>query len=298
MNGETNTASRKHLRAKIQIGNSKGAITYHPAQNVFHPDDIKSETRERVKEVKEWAKHKPETLANEWNISTHTNAPLYESRKMENHVRDRNTIIYNYRSEVMVPKAAPPIPEKTSKFTVTLSNTDGNSLNPALVTLKRTEEYTVNPKLNDATKWNGSTKVTDNDLGQSFARLNENANKNSKAKNDKLATKNHHVSPMERSVQLQEEVRNQKRSGTFSLTKQVFAEPEKPVDRKSLTNRCAIEISLKHKTTTHTGKWEFNKAEGRHMWSDTGSFDYDSPGDLVKVHNPDRYIYDRPTLAK
>lgn len=33
----------------------------------------------------------------------------------------------------------------------------------------------------------------------------------------------------------------------------------------------------------HSGAWEMNKTEGRMMWSDTGSFDYDSKGDQVKV---------------
>lgn len=36
----------------------------------------------------------------------------------------------------------------------------------------------------------------------------------------------------------------------------------------------------------HSGKWEFHDSEGCMMWSDTGSFDHDSPGDLIRVHNP------------
>merc|ERR1719446_1360461 len=32
----------------------------------------------------------------------------------------------------------------------------------------------------------------------------------------------------------------------------------------------------------HTGRWEMNKSEGRMMWSDTGSYDFESKGDEVK----------------
>ena len=33
----------------------------------------------------------------------------------------------------------------------------------------------------------------------------------------------------------------------------------------------------------HSGVWEKNKVTGKMNWSDTGSEDYDSPGDIVKV---------------
>lgn len=34
------------------------------------------------------------------------------------------------------------------------------------------------------------------------------------------------------------------------------------------------------------------------MWSDTGSYVYESRGDTIKVHNPDAYNYSNPTLSK
>ena len=96
---------------------------------------------------------------------------------------------------------------------------------------------------------------------------------------------------------IQDEVRRQKAEGTFNSKRQVFQQSEEPVNRKALVNRAAIEPSFKFTTTKHTGVWEYNKAEGRHMWSDTGSFEYASRGDVVQVHDPDKYNYAKPNLT-
>ena len=66
----------------------------------------------------------------------------------------------------------------------------------------------------------------------------------------------------------------------------------------STKNRYAIEPSRKYTTTKHSGVWEYSKADGCMMWSDTGSFVYDSRGDTIKVHNPDALNLEGPTLAK
>jgi len=63
-------------------------------------------------------------------------------------------------------------------------------------------------------------------------------------------------------------------------------------------NRYAIEPSRKHTTTKHSGVWELSKADGRMMWSDTGSFIYDSCGDVLITHNPDAFNLEGPTLLK
>ena len=44
------------------------------------------------------------------------------------------------------------------------------------------------------------------------------------------------------------------------------------------------ERQMKH--YEHTGTWEMNATENRMMWSDTGSYEFDSRGDNVKVHVP------------
>lgn len=47
----------------------------------------------------------------------------------------------------------------------------------------------------------------------------------------------------------------------------------------------------------HSGKWEYNEAEGCPMWSDTASFVFDSPGDIVRVHNPTGFNFASPCLT-
>lgn len=44
----------------------------------------------------------------------------------------------------------------------------------------------------------------------------------------------------------------------------------------------------------HTGTWEMNKTEGRMMWSDTGSYDYGSKGDEVKVMTHGAWTFASP----
>ena len=63
-------------------------------------------------------------------------------------------------------------------------------------------------------------------------------------------------------------------------------------------NRYAIEPSRKYTSTKHSGVWELSKADGRMMWSDTGSFIYDSRGDVLKTINPDAFNLEGPTLPR
>jgi hypothetical protein len=44
----------------------------------------------------------------------------------------------------------------------------------------------------------------------------------------------------------------------------------------------------------HTGNWEMNKAEGRMMWSDTGSYEFESKGDNVKVMTAGAWTFAAP----
>ena len=63
-------------------------------------------------------------------------------------------------------------------------------------------------------------------------------------------------------------------------------------------NRLAKEPSSKYRVYSHSGKWEYNEAEGREMWSDTGSFTKDSPGDLVRVIDKNAYNFASPTVPR
>lgn len=49
------------------------------------------------------------------------------------------------------------------------------------------------------------------------------------------------------------------------------------------------------KTHEHSGTWEMNPVEGRMMWSDTGSYDFDSRGDSVKIKTHGAWTFAAPS---
>jgi hypothetical protein len=44
-------------------------------------------------------------------------------------------------------------------------------------------------------------------------------------------------------------------------------------------------------SSQHSGVWEMSKTDGCPMWSDTGSFEYYSPGDLRSIRRVDASNY-------
>lgn len=62
-----------------------------------------------------------------------------------------------------------------------------------------------------------------------------------------------------------------------------------------VANRLAKERSEKFRTFQHSGTYGYNELEGQWMWSDTGSCERESPGDIVKVKNPHAYNFASPT---
>ena len=97
------------------------------------------------------------------------------------------------------------------------------------------------------------------------------------------------LSPSSKSTTSASKARPSTRSGTVST-----AVPEQVLYK----NRYAVEPSRKYTSMAHTGVWELSKPDGRMMWSDTGSFIFDSRGDKVLIHNPDAFNFEGPTLAK
>ena len=160
-----------------------------------------------------------------------------------------------------------------------------------------TSEWIVHPNLLGAKEWNRTTELLPQHKEEAYQVLMESSLKHTKKRNKKVGTQKEYVSPLERSSRVAEEVRKLKASNSFSKDRPVFQSAEKPINRKTLVNHFAIEPSRKYKTTKHSGVWEFNAAEGRHMWSDTGSFEYDSRGDIEQTHNPDGYNFSNPTMT-
>ena len=117
-------------------------------------------------------------------------------------------------------------------------------------------------------------------------------------KNDQFDQTHEYAGPVQSTRTLINEVRKKKRDGIFTPKKVITQAVEEPVNRKLLVNRQAIEPTRKYTTNNHSGVWEMSKADGRYMWSDTGSFVFGSRGDVIKIHNPDAYNLEGPTLFK
>lgn len=205
----------------------------------------------------------------------------------------------------MPPKNPPPI-DKSSKFHISIQSPEDVELIKTMHfetnQLKTGQfngaaEWIIHPALAGASQWNNSTELLSVDKNKAYKDLMASSMAHTRLQNLKVAKKQDYVPPMERSAKVAEEVRKLKSSNSFSKDRPVFQSAEMPINRKTLVNHFAIEPSRKYKTTKHSGVWEFNAAEGRCMWSDTGSFEYDSRGDVEETHNPDGYNFSNPAMT-
>lgn len=308
MSGNDQTRTRSDfLKKKIVIGTVTGVVNFNSSQTVFHHDDIGVEKRKRTHEVKTWVKQDALIKQHkDWNISTDPENPICERRTRENFVKDRSrTYEVNFRAETLMP-AIPELIDNPSKFHISIQRPEEKEriqtirlTDPVLAgRLPRNAEWVNHPNLVDKQKWELSTEFTQEFRKQTYDELMDASLKNTKKFNEKVSKKPTYLSPFERSQQVSEEVRKLKASKEFSYSRPVFQAPVEAVNRKMLVNRFAIEPTRKFKSTQHSGVWEFNKHEGRYMWSDTGSFDYYGRGDVEKVINPDGYNYAAPAMAK
>lgn len=285
-NESQNKLKTNYLKSKIQIGTvHSGNINYQANQTVFHHDDINVNARKRKNEVKAWLKHQQQqentntsshSPSNEWNLSTKIHQKICERKTRENFVLDRsNPYQYNFRAEKLGPKLQLPN-IKRNKFQVSLQNepesgsgsprdSNGNKLYSSTIqTFKRTQEMPINTNLMEPFEnhWNLSTQTNSKkDNEQQLHNLTMNSLNKTKSMNQKLKN---YISPIDRSKALLDEVRKQKREGSFTLDKHVFHQPEEPINRTKLVNQYAVEPSLKFKTNYHSGVWELNKTEGRY----------------------------------
>lgn len=298
---------RSFLHAKTRIGQGE-RISFGSYQTVFRKEDLDEKVRSRHDDVRNFARGEKYSVHKSWNNSTHVEKPVFESKKMENFVRDRsNPYQYNYRAETVGPKLAPP-EEKPHKFHVTLKKTTVPGLSETkqkkplydenCQTLKRTQEMPVHPNLSQSfsAEWNCSTEYDQKGSNNHYEQITDKAKRNSERKKN-LVNPDKYKGPLQRSKEIAQTVRKQKQTGTFSVEKPVVKVEEEKVNRKALVNRYAVEPDLSFVTTKHSGVWE-KQPDGRYMWSDTGSYVYDSPGDIIIRHNPDHYNYAKPTLSK
>ena len=159
---------------------------------------------------------------------------------------------------------------------------------------KRTEEMPVNPKLNGKKSWAQSTVPIAAELRANLNRIASGAQKNSVRKNSTLKN---YVSVEKREAIKRARMRDIKKSGA-DMSKFIMTGKLQDDELMPTYNRLAKEPSAKYRVYSHSGKWEYNEAEGRDMWSDTGSFTKESPGDIVNVVNKAAYNFASPTVPR
>lgn len=273
-----NVDQKKFLRTKIQIGNCKGPINYPSTQNVFHHDDVPEPARIRKEEVLNYKKSRileQLTVPDQWSKSTKINKPVVERRQMENHVKDRShQYQYNYRAETLDSlKNVEPI-DKSTKFHIssqlpstTTKILEIQSRDPVQRgRLHRTQEMPVHPNLanNDVLPaWNSTIVLTEKERQRSLDKMTKHANEWSKAVKEVLPMKKDYLNPYQAAKKEEENIRQMKADGTFSVHFNKFRPPPEPVDRNTFRNQLLNSKLHKVKTTVHSGVWGVNPVDGR-----------------------------------
>lgn len=327
--------THQYLKAKIQIGNVQGPITYNLGQTVFHHDDIPEPKRARRNEVKAWTK--PRTLAidrGSWNKSTDLNRPVIERRQMENYARDRSyPYQYNFRAETVDSLRQIEPVDKPTKFHISaqlesraleiLEAKDSDRVQKG--NFNRTGEMPVHPNLDGKDNWNVSTYCERTEKDRRLDDITENAQEFTSVRNKKLFSAKKYVSPMQSTINLTKRVRDMKERGVFNADEAMNRKGMDPVDRKSYVNQLAIEKPNIVSTSVHSGIWERSRIDGRYcsilfyfvsfsfackinicffssnkcryMWSDTASEVYQSAGDQRHTRNMDALNVQGPNFS-
>lgn len=254
-----------YLKAKIQIGNSKGPIQYASKQTVFHHDDVPEVKRLRKEEVLKWASSKIlDPNHTQWNKSNNPNIPICVRRQMENHVNDRShQYEYNYRAETVDSlRNLEPI-DKSSKFHISVqleSTAQGiieQKKNNRVLNgqFHRTKEMPVHPNLEGST-WNTTTVLSKKEIDNGLNNMTQRAKGWSEKVNSALSTKkNTYISPVQATVIFQEQVRQRKADGTFDW-KVKLNKPKTPPEQVFTTkNRYQNDPPTRLQTSEHSGVW-------------------------------------------
>lgn len=272
----TSQGTHEFLRAKIQIGNVKGPVSYKLEQTVFHHDDIPEVKRLRRNEVKTWAK--PKLLSVDppsWNKSSKPLKPVVVRRQAENFANDRSSAYqYNYRAETLdFLRQVEPIDKPTKFHLSTQLESRALELKEIKSTNRvqngyfaRTGEMPVHPNLIDAEAWKISTECSLKEKKDRLAKMTEKAKQwTSKVNTNGETFRKAYTGPLKATIELQNTIRKQKEEGTFSLKKQVNRPGSAPVDRTKLVNRLKVEKPAVFETTSHSGVYETNRADGRYF---------------------------------
>ena len=215
-------------------------------------------------------------------------------------------MVYNFRAEELGPKLVAPI-DKPSKFHFSaMLAKEAEAITSTMRKDRlqrgqfyRTKEMPTSTKLENAKQWNTSTSQNDSLRTKLFVEKGDRAKKNSMRVARELNDLDY-MSPIKQSAAVTKKVREMKRNGTFDYSESLHAtatntRPEQKTPPAK--NRFALEPSRKYVHHHHSGVYEFNKTEGKYMWSDTGSYVESDLGDVEKSYNPDGYNFTGPTLA-
>ena len=263
--------------------------------------------------------------------------PICDRRSAENFVKDRSLPYnYNYRAETLDYAFISEPVDQPGKFHISRTSiNDVEALNELRRNdrvqsghFKRTEEMPTHPNLAGKTSWNTSTHLTAKEKQAGLDAKTERARVSTAKVNRRLNQSQDYLGPMAQQTDITLTVRQQKTSGQFvggpngtfnghhvmspvSAVRSSTAHDASQVDGRSsrpsthaatdaddTKNRFTNEPSRKYTTTKHSGVWELSKADGRMMWSDTGSFIHDSRGDVFTTHNPNAFNLDGPTLPR
>jgi hypothetical protein len=264
-----------YLKAKIQIGNSKGPYNYNRSQTVFHHDDVPVSKRIRKEQVKEWAKSKIlDPNRSDWQKSTHPNKPVVERRSMENHDHDRShQYAYNYRAETVDSLRNLEPLDKSTKFHIStqLESTAREILAQRATSqvargqFHRTQEMPVHPNLELKREWNSTIVLTTKEQEKGLDEKTKRAKSWTSKVNSTIAIKKEYISPMESTKLFQEAVRQQKFDGTFSTKEPVIRPQTVPEVEMPFKNRYVNDRPQKVTLTEHSGVWERNKVDNKYV---------------------------------
>eukprot|EP00968_Pinguiococcus_pyrenoidosus_P013986 scaffold1272_cov250-Pinguiococcus_pyrenoidosus.AAC.78 len=314
------------LKAKFQIGSCKGPLNYSHSEAVFHPDDIPKGVQRKKERLLEWKRqHRSDAAARhafslasgsaklgqrlKWNISVEP-LPAEPVLQRSHHAHDRsNTYQYNFRAEVLPPKNLPPA-TAPSKFTVsTMSEKELSELTRQRTAeplragyASRTKELPVHPNLEAKEPWDYRTVFS----GQEYLAAEEKQRKQTLQTRQVYKAIRKYESPEKRTMREAARIRAMKSSNQFDpddfyVAQKIekarsiqFANDDEMRVKLPTINRIAAETPRKHRkiqTYKHSGIYEWNEQEGTLMWSDTASFEKQSPGDVVKAFHPTAFNF-------
>ncbi len=305
-------AAPKYLKAKFRMGSIKGQLNYERKEQTFSTDDLRDDVKERIVQLRAWKRERDSFRADHkerWDISV-AQPIRKDKRTRQNSEHDRGSAYaFNFRAEVLPPKNLPfvPKPSKWSVSRVPPKTADAvlaaRAARPLLLqppsvsgAMKRTQEMPIHPNLDDGRPiWRPDSRVMTRPDQIALARKGTAAAKRASQRAQRLlCTPDRHATLVERHDSFQKQVRVLKRSGSrIAAYSAAYSQPlEIPKH-----NRQAVEPSRRTRHFAHSGVYEYNHTEQTWMWSDTGSYERASPGDVVTIRDAGAYNLASPNNA-